>query len=147
MLKKIGVLRGANPKKNILIPKRPKEETRMLAKKDGDQIKDLERVLLEGDVAFAKGEMLTSRELHSRAISLAPPEWQSSIQCFATRYQLARSCIEMANPSSLAQGYVLLKEMEEECRDGQQSRARFRNAVHFLCVLLYNSIHSGEQKP
>merc|ERR1719500_627595 len=71
-------------------------------KAEDDDLKHFEQVLQEGDVAFAKGQMLRSRELHTKALSLAPQAWRSSIQCFATRYQLARSCIEMANPNSLA---------------------------------------------
>ena len=109
-------------------------------KAEDDDLKHFEQVLQEGDVAFAKGQMLRSRELHTKALSLAPQAWRSSIQCFATRYQLARSCIEMANPNSLAQGYQLLKEMEEECLDKKHCRAPYSNAVHFLSALLFKSV-------
>merc|ERR1719370_1267154 len=84
--------------------------------------------------------MQRSRELHSKVLSMAPRAWQSSLEGFATRYQLARSCIEVANPNSLAQGYNLLKEMEGECLDEQHCRSPHKNAVYFLSALLFKRV-------
>merc|ERR1719300_1327287 len=101
---------------------------------------DFERFLLEGDLAFEKGQMQMSRELHTKVISMAPRAWRSSLEGFVTRYQLSRSCIEVASPSSLAQGYTLLKEMEEECLDEQHCRSSYRNVVYFLFALLFKCV-------
>merc|ERR1719474_1896027 len=102
--------------------------------------RNFEKSLLEGDVAFLKGQMLKTIEKLSGALSLAPKEWLLSIQSLGTRYQLARACIEVATSSSLAQGFSLMKRMEEECRDEKHCKAMFSNSVHFLFVLLFKRI-------
>ena len=101
---------------------------------------DFEKSLLEGDVAFLKGQMQKTIEKLSGALSLAPKEWLLSIQSLGTRYQLARACVEVATSSSLAQGFSLMKRMEEECRDEKHCKAMFSNSVHFLFVLLFKRI-------
>ena len=99
--------------------------------------RDFEKSLLEGDVAFLKGQMQKTIEKLSRALSLAQKEWLSSIQSLGTRYQLAMACIEVSTSSSLAQGFSLMKGMEEECQDEKHCKAMFSNSVHFLFVLLF----------
>ena len=99
------LLSGARPKgRRVMIPC-SRERMEFLFKSNPSEAEtglveqkqlDFEKSLLEGDVAFLKGQMQKTIEKLSRALSLAQKEWLSSIQSLGTRYQLARACIEVA---------------------------------------------------